>query len=224
MSVFRRMRDITVATLNERLEQSQDPVKLIDQFLIATRDDIAEVDKLFQQYASHTKQLKQQVDQATSMRNKREEQALLALKAGEEQLAKLALQEKIIHEEKLEQYSELLEQSRLSLRELEDQMNELKLEYQSVYSKRQYYAARMENLRLQQRMNQRMGDFGGKDVPKMFNRLEDRISDWELEAQSLRELRRMGQNYVEQASVTVSSVLEKELARLKAKLNNSGKE
>lgn len=224
MSVFRRMRDITVATLNERLEQSQDPVKLIDQFLIATRDDIAEVDKMLQQYASHTKQLKQQVDQATHMRNKREEQALLALKAGEDNLAKLALQEKIIHEEKLEQYGELLEQSRLSLRELEDQMNELKLEYQSVYSKRQYYAARMENLRLQQRMNQRMGDFGGKDVPKMFNRLEDRISDWELEAQSLRELRRMGQNYVEQASVTVTSVLEKEMARLKEKLNNSGKE
>ncbi|HEY2492818.1 MAG TPA: PspA/IM30 family protein [Paenibacillus sp.] len=224
MSVFRRMRDITVATLNERLEQSQDPVKLIDQFLIATRDDITEVEKLFQQYASHVKQLKQQVDQATSMRNKREEQALLALKAGEDHLAKLALQEKIIHEEKLEQYSELLEQSRLSLRELEDQMNELKLEYQSVYSKRQYYAARMENLRLQQRMNQRMGDFGGKDVPKMFNRLEDRITDWELEARSLRELRRMGQDYVEQASVTVSSVLEKELARLKEKLNNSGKE
>jgi phage shock protein A len=218
------MRDITVATLNERLEQSQDPVKLIDQFLIATRDDITEVEKLFQQYASHVKQLKQQVDQATSMRNKREEQALLALKAGEDHLAKLALQEKIIHEEKLEQYSELLEQSRLSLRELEDQMNELKLEYQSVYSKRQYYAARMENLRLQQRMNQRMGDFGGKDVPKMFNRLEDRITDWELEARSLRELRRMGQDYVEQASVTVSSVLEKELARLKEKLNNSGKE
>ena len=68
MSVFRRMRDITVATLNERLEQSQDPVKLIDQFLRATRDDITEVEKLFQQYASHTKQLKQQVDQASSIK------------------------------------------------------------------------------------------------------------------------------------------------------------
>ena len=62
------------------------------------------------------------------------------------------------------------------------------------------------------------------DVPKMFNRLEDRISDWELEARSLRDLRRMGQEYMEQAGESVSTVLEKELARLKQKLNNSGKE
>ncbi|WP_145026288.1 PspA/IM30 family protein [Paenibacillus sp. Y412MC10] len=224
MSVFRRVRDITVATLNERLEQSQDPVRLIDQFLASTRDDIMEAEKLVQQYSAHVRQLKQQVDQASNMKEKREEQALLALKAGEDHLAKLALQEKIIYEEKLEQYGGLLDTTRQSLNELENQLNDLKLEYQTVYSKRQYYAARMETLRLQQRMNQRMEGFGGQDVPKMFNRLEDRISDWEFEARSLRDLRRGGQELFEQASGTVSSVLERELARLKEKLNNSGKE
>lgn len=215
MSVFRRVRDITVATLNERLEQSQDPVRLIDQFLASTRDDIMEAEKLVQQYSAHVRQLKQQVDQASNMKEKREEQALLALKAGEDHLAKLALQEKIIYEEKLEQYGGLLDTTRQSLTELENQLNDLKLEYQTVYSKRQYYAARMETLRLQQRMNQRMEGFGGQDVPKMFNRLEDRISDWEFEARSLRDLRRGGQELFEQASGTVSSVLERELARLK---------
>lgn len=225
MSVFRRVRDITAANLNERLEQSQDPVRLIDQFLATTRDDIVEAEKLVQQSSAHMRQLKQQVDQAESMKSKREEQALLALKAGEDHLAKLALQEKIIYEEKLDQYSELLNTTRKSLIDLESQLNDLKLEYQTVYNKRQYYAARMETLRLQQRMNQRMDGYGsGQDVPKMFNRLEDRISDWELEAQSLRDLRRMGQQYLDQASDTVSGILEKELARLKQKLNNSGKE
>jgi len=225
MSVFRRVRDITAANLNERLEQSQDPVRLIDQFLATTRDDIVEAEKLVQQSSAHMRQLKQQVDQAESMKSKREEQALLALKAGEDHLAKLALQEKIIYEEKLDQYSELLNTTRKSLIDLESQLNDLKMEYQTVYNKRQYYAARMETLRLQQRMNQRMDGYGsGQDVPKMFNRLEDRISDWELEAQSLRDLRRMGQQYLDQASDTVSGILEKELARLKQKLNNSGKE
>lgn len=223
MSVFRRMRDITVANLNERLEQSQDPVKLIDQFLHSTREEIGEAERLYQQYASHTKQLQQQVNQATAMRNKREEQALLALKAGEDHLAKLALQEKIIHEEKLEQYSGLLETSQQSLFELESQLNELKIEYQTVYSKRQFYAARMESLRLQQRMNQRAGAYGGGDVPKMFGRLEDKMTDWELEAKSLSDLRRMGQEYAVQAGETVATVLEREMARLKEKLNNDGR-
>ena len=117
MSVFRRIRDITVATLNEKLEQSQDPVRLIDQFLHSTRQDIAEAEKLQQQCQVHSRQLKRQVDQAESMRYKREEQALLALKAGEEHLAKLALQEKLIYEEKIEQYQGLLSSSLESLKE-----------------------------------------------------------------------------------------------------------
>ncbi|MCM3041741.1 PspA/IM30 family protein [Paenibacillus motobuensis] len=220
MSVFRRVRDITLANLNEWLEESQDPVRLIDQFLIETRQEIAEAEKLHYQYAGHTKQLKQQVDQAKVMRDKREEQALLALKAEEEHLAKLALQEKMLYEEKIAQYADLYEQSRQSLQDLESQLNELKTEYQVVYSKRQYYFARMETLRLQQRMNQRMNGFGTQDVPKMFNRLEDRVSDMEWEARSLRELRKTGQDFAGQAN----SMLDEELSRLKQKLQDKGEE
>lgn len=216
MGVFQRVRDITVATLNEKLEQSQDPVRLIDQFLNETRQEIAEAEKLHHHYYNHTKGLKQQVDQAKVMRDKREEQALLALKADEEHLAKLALQEKIIYEEKMEQYTGLYNQSLESLQELEGQLNELKTEYQIVYNKRQYYHARMETLRLQQKMNQRMGN--NQDVPKMFGRLEDQVSDLELEARSLRELRKNGEDLFNDIGGNIQSTLEQELSRLKQKL------
>ncbi|WP_025686558.1 PspA/IM30 family protein [Paenibacillus maysiensis] len=222
MSVFRRMRDITVATFNEHLEQSQDPIQLIDQFLYNTRKDIAEAEKLHQQYAVHTRQMKQQLDHAVSMQIKREEQALLALKADEEHVAKLALQEKMLYAEKEEQYRELLEQSRESLCELEQQLDTLKTEYQMVNSKRQYYAARVQTLRLQQQMNERAGTYGGRNVPRMFNRLEDRVADMEAETLSLRDLRRgEGSQLNAQGG---GSLLEQEWARLKSKLNNSGKE
>jgi phage shock protein A len=217
------MRDITVASLNEHLEQSQDPVKLIDQFLVSTRQDIGEAEKLRHQYASHTRQMKQQADQAAAMVNKREEQASMALKAGEEHLAKLALQEKILHEEKMDQYTELYTQSAAALQELDEQINQLKAEYQNVYSKRQYYYARMQTIQLQQRMNQR-GNYSGQNVPGMFNKLDDQVSDLEYEAQSLREIRRMGQDGSGLSGNMSSSALDKELERLKQKLNNDKKE
>ncbi|MBU5673184.1 PspA/IM30 family protein [Paenibacillus brevis] len=224
MSVFRRVRDITVANLNERLEQSQDPVRLIDQFLIETRQEIMEAEKLHHQYSGHTKQLKSQVDQARAMSSKREEQALLAVKAGEDHLAKLALQEKMLYDEKIDQYSGLYAQSLESLQELENQLHELKTEYQTVYSKRQYYYARMETLRLQQRMNQRMNGYGAQDVPKMFHRLEDQVSGMEWEARSLRDLRKAGQDIASQVGSTIQSTLDEELSRLKQKLNKAGEE
>jgi len=224
MSVIKRIRDITVATLNDRLEQAEDPVRLIDQFLISTKQEIAEAEKLYQQYLSHAKQMKQQIDHARAMKEKREEQALLALKAEEEHVAKMALQEKILYEEKIEQYTELYDQSQKALMELEDQINLLKAEYQTVYDKRQYYAARMESVRLQQRMNQRMSSYSAHNVPRMFERLEDRVSDWELEARSFRDLRRMGQEMATQASSTLQLMLDRELNRLKQKLGESGRE
>ncbi|SDX48828.1 PspA/IM30 family protein [Paenibacillus sp. PDC88] len=223
MGVFRRMRDITAATINEHLEQSQDPVKLIDQFLMDTRNEIGEVEKLHQQYSRHTRQLKQQVDEASAMIAKREEQALLALKAEEDHLAKLALQEKMLYEEKYKQYIELYDQSRDALTELEEQLDHLKTEYQAVYSKRQYYYARMQTIQLQQRMNERSGQYGGRHVPGMFNRLEDRVSDLEYEARSLRDLRR-GEQSRETTQYSVSDLLEREMAKLKKKLENGGKE
>lgn len=223
MSVFRRMRDITAATINEHLEQSQDPVKMIDQFLMDTRNEIAEVEKLHGQYSRHTRQLKQQVDDASAMIAKREEQALLALKAEEDHLAKLALQEKMLYEEKYNQYIGLYEQSREALLELEEQLDYLKTEYQTVYSKRQYYYARMQTIQLQRRLNERTGKFGGTQTAGMFGRLEDRISDMEYETKSLRDLRR-GEQEHSSLQHSVSDLLEKELAKLKKKLDNGGKE
>ncbi len=223
MSMFKRIRDITLATLNDKLEESQDPVRIIDQFLVETRQEIGEVQRLHDQCAHHSKQLRQQVDHAVSMREKREEQAMLALKADEETIAKLALQEKMLYEEKERQYLDLWNQSQETLKELGEQLNVLRNEYQTVYNKRQYYYARMETLRLQQRLNRRSGGYES-DVPKMFDRLEDQMSSIEYETYSLRDIRKLGQEASRQIG-EVGSILEEEMARLKEKLKrNEGKE
>lgn len=223
MSIMKRVRDITAATLNERLEKAEDPVRLIDQFLWSTREDIIQAEKLYQQYAGHSNHLKAQWLQAEQQKERREQQALTALKAGEEQLARIALHEKASCEERSVQYRELYEQSRQNTIDLEEQLREMRSEYQSVYDKREYYAARMESLRLQQRMNSR-NNFGdqGMQAGSVFRRLEDRISGMEHEAKSLREVRRMGQEFITEAGNTVHSVIERELEQLKRKLEKEG--
>ncbi|AJY73818.1 PspA/IM30 family protein [Paenibacillus beijingensis] len=228
MSIMRRVRDITVATLNERLEKAEDPVRLIDQFLWSTREEIIQAERIYAQYSAHSNNLKMQWLQAEQQKEKREQQALTALKAGEEQLARIALHEKASAEERSIQYRDLYEQSRASISELEDNLRELRMEYQQVYDKREYYAARMESLRLQQRMNARyaggMNGTGasGLQPEGMFRRLEERISDLELESKSLRDLRRMGQQLFNEAGSQISSVVERELEALKRKLEKGG--
>jgi len=228
MSIIRRVRDITVATLNERLEKAEDPVKLIDQFLWSTREEIIQAERLYQQYMGHGNHLKSQWLQAEQMRDKREQQAIIALKAGEEQVARIALQDKAGSEERAQQYRELYEQTLANVQDLEQQLRELRSEYQAVYDKREYYAARMESLRLQQRMNARYSGGGagapspGQQPAGMFRRLEDRITDMELEAKSLRELRRAGAEFISEAGSTIQSAIEREMEQLKRKLQQEG--
>lgn len=227
MSIMKRVRDITVATLNERLEKAEDPVKLIDQFLWSTREEIIQAERLHQQYVGHGNHLKVQWLQAEQMKDKREQQALTALKAGEEHVARIALHDKASSEERARSYRELYEQSQNNVRDLEEQLRELRSEYQAVYDKREYYAARMESLRLQQRMNARYAGSGkgsqlGQQPDGIFRRLEDRISDMELEARSLRDLRRQGQEFLVEAGTAIQSVIENELEQLKRKLKEEG--
>ncbi|GFR38034.1 protein LiaH [Insulibacter thermoxylanivorax] len=222
MSVMKRIRDITVANLNDRLERAEDPVKLIDEFLTARREQIMQTEQLYNQCARHMEAMREQYLQAGLLAEKREQQASVALKAGEEEIARLALQDKLLNEEKAQQYKGLYEQAKSNVAELTQELATLRTEYEEVLSKRQYYAARMESIRLRQRMNERMHQAGWRSTESAFRRLEDRVSDLEMETMTLRELRRMTEETIYQAGSVLKSTLEQELQKLKERLEKEG--
>ncbi|TXK82667.1 PspA/IM30 family protein [Paenibacillus sp. N3.4] len=218
MSLIRRMRDITVATLNEHLERSEDPVRLIDQYLAAQREQLQQSEKLYQQCVSHAASLRQQYLTALETKEKREHQALLALKAGEEHIARIVLQEKLQAEEKSEQYRGLYEQAKQSILDLDEELQQLKADYKEVAEKRSYFLARMESARLQQRLHAR-SSVSQDASPRMFGRLEERVSDMELHARTLRDVRRMGrESYYGGGNPAVDA----ELEALRNKLQQEG--
>jgi phage shock protein A len=216
------MRDMTAAAFNEKLERSEDPVRMIDQYLASQREQILQAERLHQQCVQHAQSLRTQYIGAEQWKEKREQQAMLALKAGEENTARLALQDKMVHEQKSEQYRELYEQSKLALVELEDQLQALKADYTEIAAKRSYYQARLESVRLQRRMNEHMNELGHSSTPRMFNRLEEKVSDLEFETRSLRDVRRMSKEVLYQAGSAVQHVLEQELNNLRKKLATEG--
>jgi phage shock protein A len=219
MSLIRRMRDITAATINERLERSEDPVRLIDQYLIAQREQLVQSERLYQQCVTHAATLRQQYLTALETKEKREQQALLALKAGEEQIARIVLQEKLQAEEKSDQYHDLYEHAKQSILDLDEELQQLKADYKEVADKRSYYLARMESARLQQRLNARMSGVGQHAAPRIFNRLEESVTDMEMQARSLRDVRRMSrENYYPVGNPAVDA----ELEALRSKLNKEG--
>lgn len=224
MGIAKRIRDITLATLNDRLEKAEDPVKMIDQFLWSTRDEIIQAEKLQQQYLNHTQQLKSQWLYAEQQIEAKDYQATVALKAGEETIARSALTEKTMLVEKANSYRELYDQSHQSLSELEEQLRELRHEYQLVYDKRAYYVARMESIRLQQRMNERMSFNSSQHPERMMHKMENRLNDMENEAHSLRQVRSQNNGLYGDPirKATQNAAVDREIEMLKKKISEEG--
>jgi Phage shock protein A (IM30), suppresses sigma54-dependent transcription len=222
MGVMKRVRDITMANLNDLLEQSEDPVKMIDEFLAERRNHIWQTEQLLIQCRKHMEAMREQYLQAALRAEKREQQASIALKAGEEDIARIALQDKLQSEEQSKRYKELYEQALSSTAELDQELLQLKAEYDEVQSKRQYYVARMESIRLRQRMNERARATGWRGTESAFRRLEDRVADMELETKTLRELRQITEETLYRAGTAIRDELERELSRLREKLEKEG--
>lgn len=219
MSIIKRVQTITSAHLNELLEQSSDPVRTIDQLLREQREQIDRSDKLYRQMLVHTENLRIRLESAQKLSTRRGEQAELAIKADEDRLARLALQEKMQHEEEAQRYNGLYEDSRQAALELREQLENLRSEYQEVLSKREYYAARMETIRLQKRMNEWRTAGNSTAGVRAFERLEDQIKGMEIENVTLREVRRYG-DYPNSpyAGTAGQQHLDRELEALKRKL------
>lgn len=222
MSVLKRVRDMTVATLNDLLEKVEDPVQLIDQYIADRKRKIDEATALVHDCISHQKTVQRQYLHALEMIEKRGEQAALALKAGEEDLARLALQEKIIYEEKSIPYKEMLAQSERTLEAAEAQLLTWKNELQEVKAQREFYTIRLQSIRLQEQFQNKISD-NFLSSNRITRRFEDWLNDLEWSIQG-----KPGNNSewdlfdskstTQAADASETEELEKELNRLKQKL------
>ncbi|WP_274366208.1 PspA/IM30 family protein [Paenibacillus thermotolerans] len=222
MSIMKRVRDITIATLNDRLEHAQDPIRVIDGFLAEMANAIRQTEALYKQCAAHTASMRSQYLQAESLVGKREHQAMTALKAGEDGIARAALAEKVLEEEKRDGFSSLYEQSRLAMLELQEQLNALNKDYQEAYHKRQYYLARVETLRLQRQLNERSRHYTGNNSGVWFDRLEEQIRDIEYENSALRDVRGGASAAGQYGSGYGTDRIDQALQDLKKKLESEG--
>src|SRR5699024_5987956 len=84
--------------LNSMLDKAEDPVKMLDQFMRDMSGDIREVEAAVAKQIANEKMLKRKADDANAMVEKRQKQAEQALEAGNEDLARRALEDKKEHE------------------------------------------------------------------------------------------------------------------------------
>jgi lia operon protein LiaH len=182
MGIYNRLKTIIGADLNEALDRFEDPLSMLNQYLREMEKQLAKAQQALadQLYLENKYQLL--VADIEEVVAKRSRQAELALSKNEEEIAKLALQEKILQEEKRKMYQEQYDAAKQQTAALKDQINMLLEKFQEMQYKKLVLVSRAHAARSVQEGHAVLKSFGSEQTFAGFAKAEEQVRKLEAEA------------------------------------------
>lgn len=142
MSIFNRVKDITMATVHEVLDHFEDPIAMLNQYIRDMEKEIAQAEITLATQLSLEKKTKMLLDETKERIEKRQRQAQLAVEEGQDNIARQALYDKQLAEEKRELYDKEYETLVGHTQRIREKLQELKDKYYSMKNKKASLVAR----------------------------------------------------------------------------------
>ncbi|MGK7377165.1 PspA/IM30 family protein [Planococcus sp. 1R117A] len=216
---FSRIQTYVESELNAALDKAEDPVKMLDQFMRDMALDIREAETSVAKQLANEKILKKKYDDASSMVEKRQQQAVEAVEAGNEDLARRALEDKQNHVIQANSMKEAYERAASDSTVLREKLAEMKREYEEMQIKKDSLKARAESAKTRTKINRSMSSVGGDESRQGFDRMEEKVMHLEAEAETSEDLRAGSRSLDDEFDdLKKGSSVDNELAALKKQL------
>ncbi|MFC4403668.1 PspA/IM30 family protein [Gracilibacillus xinjiangensis] len=215
---FKRVKTVVSSELNSMLDKAEDPVKMLDQFMRDMESDIREAETSVAKQIANEKMLKRKADDAKALVEKRQAQAEKAIEAGNEDLARRALEDKNSQEQQANMLKESWEKAKRDADQLRDKLDEMKKEYQEMQLKKDTLKARAESAKTRTKMNRAMSNIGTDDSKRGFERMEEKVLRFEAEAETSDDLSSSSKSLDDEFEELDKSGVDDELAALKKKM------
>lgn len=218
MSIFKRLRDLTMSNLYALIEKAEDPIKMTDQYLRDMQEDLEEAEKAVAAQIALEKKFKQLYEDQDALVKKREEQAHVAAQAKNIDLARRALEEKKAAEQKAAEYQASYEQNKQAADNLREKLGEMRKQITELKNKRETLVARVNAAKAQKTINKSMAGFDSSSAMAGLERMEEKARQLEAEAEASGEIYKKETSLDEEiAKLSKDQQLEDELAALMKK-------
>ncbi|MGD8191990.1 PspA/IM30 family protein [Brevibacillus ginsengisoli] len=182
MGIIKRLRDLTVASVNDVMDSLEDPAVMLNQYMRDLEAEIGRVEVSVARQVALEKKFRQQLEEAKATVQKRDRQVMLALQEGEDELARRALMDKKQQETRAEEYEQMYISAREAAQQMREKLGELKDEFYKMRAKKYTLVARAEVARTQKHLNNVITGMGCESASRGFARMEDKVMRMEAEA------------------------------------------
>src|ERR1700744_5693156 len=188
MGIFARLATLIKSNLNDLISRSEDPEKMLNQVVIDMANQLIEAKKQVAVSIADEKRLAKQAEQEAANAAEWERRAMLAVKAGEDGLAKDALNRKKEHEALANTLKDQWTKQKNAVEQLKTALRMLSNKIEEAKRKKNVLIARKKRAEAQRAIQDTMSGMNNVSAFETFDRMSQKIDEIEAEAEASTEI------------------------------------
>ncbi len=188
MGIFDRFKRVVKSNLNEMISKAENPEKMLNQLIVDMNQQLIESKKSVASAIADEKKLERQVKENLAAGQEWERKAMLAVRAGKDDLAKEALVRKQEFDKTAAQYSEQWEAQHESVEKLKTALRGLQQKIEEAQRKKNLLIARSRRAEAQKRINETIGGMADTSAFEAFEQMSRRMDQLEAENEAMLEI------------------------------------
>ena len=219
MAIFARIADILKANINDMIDKAEDPEKMVKQLIIEIEQDVDEATQALGQAMGSQKMAQKELADALAKSADWNDKAKLALKAGNEELARKALECKVAVDAQIEPLQKGYDEITAQVDRMKSQVTELKMKLDEARARQQILIARAKMADAAQGVATTINPSNIDSAFAKLDKLERKITEKESVAEAYAEINGVEVDAEKQfAQMAHDAAIDSELERLKAEL------
>ena len=188
MAIFSRLGTLLKSNVNDAISKAEDPEKMLTQMLLDMQQQMVEAKKQVAVAIADEKRLQKQFEQEKQLAVEWEKKAMLAVKAGNDDLAKQALMRKTEHEKLALGFEQQWQAQKAAVDQLKTALQGLNSKIEEAKRKKNLLVARAKRAEAQKTIAETMDGISSTGAFETMSRMEEKINKAEAEAQATYEL------------------------------------